>query len=93
MYYKKQGNEPPIAKAGCVYEGSYFYDGYLFLKYSVGNVPSEKLEEIAEREYAENKPIIPVPESPEPPLSPTEQAILQTAINTEYMMSLMEVKG
>lgn len=33
---------------------------------------------------------------PEPtpmPLSPTEQAILQTAINTEYMMSLMEVKG
>ena len=33
---------------------------------------------------------------PEPtplPLSPTEQAILQTAINTEYIMSLMEVKG
>lgn len=35
-------------------------------------------------------------EQPEPisePLSPTEQAILQTAINTEYMMSLMEIKG
>lgn len=27
------------------------------------------------------------------PLSTTEQAIFQTVINTEYMMSLMEVKG
>lgn len=29
-------------------------------------------------------------EQPEPSLSTTEQAILQTAINTEYMLSLME---
>lgn len=35
-------------------------------------------------------------EQPEPKpetLSPTEQAILQTAINTEYIASLMEVKA
>lgn len=30
---------------------------------------------------------------PEPTPLSTEQAIMQTAINTEYMMSLMEVKS
>ena len=30
----------------------------------------------------------PIPE----PLSPTEQTILQTAINTEYMVAMMEIK-
>ena len=32
----------------------------------------------------------PVPEPQEPPLSATEQAILQTAITTEYMAAMME---
>lgn len=54
---------------------------------------SEAIEVIGQR-Y--NKGIWEDVSQPEPiplPLSPTEQAILQTAINTEYTMSLMEVKG
>ena len=91
MYCKKQGNTPPVTKSGCVYEESYAFQDYLFLKYSVGNIPSESLEEITQEEYEANRPVMPAP-APEP-LSTTEQAIMQTAINTEYMMSLMEVKG
>lgn len=87
MYYKKQGNEPPVIKSGCAYEESYFYDGYLFLRYSVGNVPSEELTEITKQEYAENKP---EPEPQEPPLSATEQAMFQMVISTEYMVAMME---
>ncbi len=34
-----------------------------------------------------------IPEPTPEPLSPTEQAILQTAINTEYMAAMMEIKG
>ena len=91
MYYKKQGNTSPVIKAGCVYDESYFYEGYLFLKYSVGNIPSEELTEITQEEYEANKPVIPDSESQESPLSETEQAIMQTAITTEYMAALMEI--
>ncbi|WMI81952.1 hypothetical protein [Anaerotignum sp. MB30-C6] len=42
----------------------------------------------------EQIPPEPIPPEPAPvPLSAIEQTILQTAINTEYIMSLMEVKG
>ena len=78
MYYKKQGNVPPVIKAGCVYEESYFHDGYLFMKYSVNNVPSEELIEILQKEFEVNKPAMPVPE---PAVTePTEQDFLQAEI-------------
>ena len=92
MYYKKQGSEIPIIKAGCVYDAIYFYDGYLYLKYAENNVPSEDLEEITQEEYEANEPIIPEPEPQEPILSETEQAILQTAITTEYMAAMLEIQ-
>lgn len=91
MYYKKQGNTSPVIKAGCVYDESYFYDGYLFLKYPGNNIPSEELTEITEEEYETNKPATPDSEPPEALLSEMEQAIMQTAITTEYMAALMEI--
>lgn len=91
MYYKKQGGEVPITKAGCVYDASFFYDGYLYFKYLENNIPSEDLEEITQEEYEANKPIISESEPQESPLSESEQAILQTAITTEYMAALMEI--
>lgn len=78
MFYKKQGNIPPVIKSGCVYEESYFYDGYLFLKYMKGNIPSEELTEITHEEYEENKPII--PESELDTMEPTEQDFVQAEI-------------
>ncbi|WP_312059992.1 hypothetical protein [Anaerotignum sp.] len=87
MYYKKPGNEPPVVKAGSVYEESYFHDGYLFLKYCTSNVPSEELIEITQEEYEVNKPFIPEPEPPEP--EPTEQEILQAEmlLNQQQIIS------
>jgi len=87
MYYKKQGNLLPEIKAGCVYEESYFYEGYTFLKYEVNNIPSEELMEITQEEYEANKPIIPEPEPPEP--TPTEQEILQSEmlLNQQQIIS------
>lgn len=93
MYYKKAGNTPPVIRAGCVYEESYYSDGYIYLKYAPSNTPSEPLEEVTQEEYEANKPVMPEPEPTPEPLSPTEQAILQTAINTEYMAAMMEIKG
>ena len=78
MYYKKQGNVPPVIKAGCVYEESYFHDGYLFMQYSVNNVPSEELIEILQEEFEANKPVILEPEPTVP--EPTEQDFLQAEI-------------
>ena len=78
MYYKKQGNIPPVIKAGCVYEESYFHDGYLFMKYSVNNVPSEELTEVSKEEFETNKPVILEPELIMP--EPTEQDFLQAEI-------------
>lgn len=91
MYYKKQEDIPPVIKVGCVYAESYFYDGYLYLKYAENNIPSEILTEITQEEYEVNKPVVPDSEPQELPLSGTEQAILQTAITTEYMAALMEI--
>lgn len=82
MYYKKERNIPPVVKSGCVYEESYFYDGYLFLKYAVGNVPSEYLTEITQEEYETNKPIIPEPEP-----TPTDQ----DALYAEVIKQLNEI--
>ena len=75
MYYKKQGNEPPVIKMGCAYEESYFNDGYLFLKFAEKNVPSETLEEITQEEYEANKPTM--EEEVLTLAEPTEQEILQ----------------
>lgn len=75
MYYKMQGNTPPAIKAGCAYDESYFMGGYLYLKYSQSNIPSEPLGEITQEEYEANKPII-----PEPASEPTEEEILQAEI-------------
>lgn len=78
MHYKKQGGIPPVVKAGCVYEESYFHNGYLFLKYCINNVPSEELIAISREEFEANKPVIPEPESTTP--EPTEQDFLQAEI-------------
>ena len=83
MYYKKYGSALPIIKAGCVYEESYFHDGYLFLKYAVGNAPSEELTEIMQEEYETNKPVIPEPEP-----TPTSQ----DAINAEILKMLNDLQ-
>ena len=80
MYYKKQGNEPPITKAGCTYDASFFYDGYLYLKYSGSNIPSEELTEITQEEYEANKPVTPEPE-PEPTPQEIDYATLISKIN------------
>ena len=87
MFYKKQGNMPPATKAGCVYEESYFHDGYLYLKYFSGNIPSEPLEEITQAEYEANKPV--VPPKPEPTPQPTEEEILQAEmlLNQQQIIS------
>ena len=87
MYYKKQGYEPPVIKAGCVYEESYFYDGYLFMKYSVNNIPSEELIEILQEEFEANKPAMLEPESTTS--EPTEQDFLQAEILL-YQVSILE---
>ena len=93
MYYKKQGSVPPAVKIGCAYEESYFFDGYTYLKYALKSVPSEALEEISQEEYEVNKPVIPEPEPmPPEPLSPTEQTLMQMAINMEYITTMMELK-
>ncbi|WMI81852.1 hypothetical protein [Anaerotignum sp. MB30-C6] len=55
-------------------------DGYECIHYSNGAIVKKSAN------VFENK------STPEP-LSPTEQAILQTAINTEYMAAMMEIKG
>lgn len=78
MYYKKQGDIPPVIKVGCAYVGSYFCDGYLYLEYSKNNIPSEILTEITQGEYEENKPVISEPEPTAP--EPTEQDFLQAEI-------------
>ena len=87
MYYKKPGNEPPVVKAGSVYEESYFHDGYLFLKYATSNVPLEELIKISQEEFEANKPAISEPEPPEP--EPTEQEILQAEmlLNQQQIIS------
>ncbi|KXL53509.1 hypothetical protein CLNEO_07350 [Anaerotignum neopropionicum] len=87
MYYKKQGNEPPVIKSGCAYTESYYFDGYLFLKYSIGNTPSEELAEITQEEFEANKPVIPEPEP-----QPTEQDILQAELLLNQM-SILDNQG
>lgn len=86
MFYKKQGNIPPVIKSGCVYEESYFYDGYLFFNYMKGNIPSEELTEITQEEYGENKPII--PESELDTMEPIEHEILQAEMLLNQQMIL-----
>jgi hypothetical protein len=78
MYYKKNGTKPPVIRTGCVYGESYYCNGYMYLKYSFGNIPSEELTEITQEEYEANKPIIPEPEPTAP--EPTEQDFLQAEI-------------
>lgn len=83
MYYKKQGNVPPVIKAGFVYKESYYHSGYLFLEYFTNNVPSEEIDEITQEEYETNKPIIKLPE-PEIHPEPTEtERIMQGFTDSE----------
>ncbi|WP_312071808.1 hypothetical protein [Anaerotignum propionicum] len=86
MYYKKQRNEPPIVRTGCVYAESYFYNGYLYLKFAVNNIPSEELTEITQEEYEANKPVI-----PEPELEQTETELLMQA-NTDSELRDLEIQ-
>ncbi len=88
MYYKKQGNTPPIIKSGCVYAECYFYDGYLFFKYYAGNIPSEELTEITQVEYEINKPII-----PEPDPTPSPEDIISAANTAKLNEILLLLKG
>lgn len=83
MFYKKQGNISPTIIAGCAYEESYSYDGYLFFKYPSGDIPSEELVEITKEEYEANKPVIPEPE-------PTPTA--QDEINAEILKMLNDLQ-
>ena len=85
MYYKKQGGLPPITRPSCVYDEIYIYDGYLFLKYTVRNIPSEELTEITQEEYESHKPSEPEPQEQ----APTEQEILQAEmlLNQQQIIS------
>ncbi|AMJ40704.1 hypothetical protein [Anaerotignum propionicum] len=87
MYYKKQGNVLPEIKAGCVYEESYSYEGYIFLKYEVNNIPSEEIVEITKEEYKANKPII--PELEPDPMELIEDEVLQAEmlLNQQLILS------
>lgn len=74
---------PPVKDQVGVITGCNLETGELMIEYFDLPVP-------------EPTPIEPIPEEPipeeptPPPLSPTEQAILQTAITTEYMAAMME---
>lgn len=82
MYYKKQGDLLPVIKTGHVYEESYFSNGYLFLKYSGNNIPTEKLTEVSQQEYEANKPV--VPPQPKPAAEPTDtERIMQEMTDAE----------
>ena len=90
MYYKKEGNIPPAIKAGCVYEESFFCNGYLYFKYWGNNIPSEELTEITQEEFEANKPAISEPELPEP--EPLEQEVLKAEMLLNQQMILSKQK-
>lgn len=87
MYYKKQGDTPPMIMSGSVYNESYTIDGCLYLKYYQNNTPSETLEEITQEEYEANKPTM--EEEVLTLAEPTEEEILQAEmlLNQQKMIN------
>lgn len=90
MYYKKEGNVLPVTKVGSVYEESYLYEGYLFLKYEENNIPWEDIVEITKEEYEENRPVI--PEWEPDTMEPIEDEVLKAEMLLNQQMILSKQK-
>ena len=86
MFYYAQINENNICIGVSQLSGEVNLPSMVFLDTYDSSLLGKQYNNGAWEEMAQ-------PEPTPQPLSETEQAILQTAINTEYMMSLMEVKG
>lgn len=86
-YLKKIGASVPKRNCGIYVECSYV-NGYIYLKYLDMPSGDKSLEQISEEEYNANVPIL----QPEPvPLTEQEQAILDTAVNAEYLVCLADL--